>query len=113
MNFNTVADPALTPEETGIATGVVHTVTVKEGTNDVQRVAVIGAKAKDSSDRYFKPEDGRWTYLIPSYSADRMLKEHEKPAEPAPEPSSPAAETAPVEESAATVTESEASAATE
>lgn len=113
VNFNTVADPALTPEETGIATGVVHMVTVKEGTNDVQRVAVIGAKAKDSSDRYFKPEGGKWTYLIPSYSADRMLKEHEKPAEPAPEPEKAAAEPAAVEEPAATVTESEASVATE
>lgn len=85
VSFNDVADPALTPEETGIATGVVHTVTVKEGTNDVQRVAVIGGTVKDGSDRYFKPEGGKWTYVIPSYSADRMLKEHEKPEEKAEE----------------------------
>ena len=93
ISFTTVADPALSPEETGIATGVVHTVTAKEGTNDVQRVAVIGGTAKNGTDRYFKPEGGKWTYLIPSYAADRMLKEHEKPAEPAepapdPEPES-------------------------
>ena len=68
---------ALTPEETGIATGVVHTVTVKEGTNDVQRVAVIGGTAS-GGERYFKPEAGGWTYLIPAHSADRMLEEHNK-----------------------------------
>ena len=77
VSFNTVADPALTPEETGIATGVVHQVTVKEGTNDVQRVAVVGNATKDGTGRYFKPDSSPWTYIIPSYSADRMLKEHE------------------------------------
>ena len=116
VSFNDVADPALTPEETGIATGVVHTVTVKEGTNDVQRVAVIGGTVKDGTDRYFKPEGGKWTYVIPSYSADRMLKEHEEKAEEKAEekveekteekaeepvnaePSEPAAEAQPAEE---------------
>ena len=77
VRFVSVADPALTPEETGIATGVVHTVTVKEGTNDVQRVAVIGGTAS-GGERYFKPEAGGWTYLIPAHSADRMLEEHNK-----------------------------------
>ena len=45
---------------------------------------MIGGKAKDGTDRYFKPEGGKWTYLIPSYAADRMLKEHEKPADEKP-----------------------------
>ena len=76
VSFNTVADPSLTPEETGIATGAVHQVTVKEGTNDVQRVAVIGKATEDGSGRYFKPDSSPWTYVIPSYSADRMLQDN-------------------------------------
>ena len=74
LDFNSVADPALTDAELGFSTGFVYTVTVKEGSNTVKRVAKVGNKVKDGSDRYFRLDDGKWTFTISSYSADNMMK---------------------------------------
>ena len=74
LDFNSVADPKLTEAELGFATGYVYTVTVKEGSNTVNRVATVGNKVKDGTDRYFKLDDGKWIYTISSYSAENMMK---------------------------------------
>ena len=74
LDFNAVADPKLTEAELGFATGFVYTVTVKDGSNTVNRVATVGNKVKDGSDRYFKLDDGKWIYTISSYSAENMMK---------------------------------------
>ena len=74
LDFNKVADPKLTEAELGFKTGYVYTVTMKDGSNTVQHVATVGNKAKDSSDRYFKLDDGKWVYLISTYSAENMMK---------------------------------------
>ena len=74
LDFSSVADPKLTEEELGFSTGFVYTVTVKEGSNTVQRTAHVGNKVKGGSDRYFKLDDGKWIFTIASYSADNMSK---------------------------------------
>ena len=74
LDFTSVADPALTEAELGFSTGAVYTVTVKDGSNTVKRVATVGNKVKDGSDRYFKLDDGKWTFTISSYSAESMMK---------------------------------------
>lgn len=74
LDFNSVADPALTEAELGFATGAVYTVTVKDGSNTVKRVAHVGNKVKDGTDRYFKLDDGKWVFTISSYSAENMMK---------------------------------------
>ncbi len=74
LDFNSIADPSLTDAELGFSTGFVYTVTVKEGSNTVKRVARIGNKVKDGTDRYFKLDDGKWVFAISSYSAENMMK---------------------------------------
>ena len=74
LDFNSVADPKLTEAELGFSTGAVYTVTVKEGTNSVKRVAHVGNKVKDGTDRYFRLDDGKWVFTISSYSAENMMK---------------------------------------
>ena len=74
LDFNAIADPKLTEAELGFATGFVYTVTVKEGSNTVNRVATVGNKVKDGTDRYFKLDDGKWVFTISSYSAENMMK---------------------------------------
>ena len=48
--------------------------TVKDGSNTVKRVATVGNKVKDGTDRYFKLDDGKWVFTISSYSAENMMK---------------------------------------
>ena len=74
LDFNAIADPKLTEAELGFATGFVYTVTYKEGTNTAKRVATVGNKVKDGSDRYFKLDNAKWVYTISSYSAENMMK---------------------------------------
>ena len=74
LDFNTVADPKLTETELGFATGYVYTVTYKDGSNTVKRVATVGNKVKDGSDRYFKLDNEKWVFTISSYSAENMMK---------------------------------------
>ena len=74
LDFTSVADPKLTEAELGFATGAVYTVTVKDGSNTVKRVAHVGNKVKDGTDRYFRLDDGKWVFTISSYSAENMMK---------------------------------------
>ena len=74
LDFNSVVDPKLTEAELGFATGFVYTVTLKEGSNTVTRVATVGNKAAGGNDRYFKLDGEKWTYVISSYSAESMMK---------------------------------------
>jgi len=95
LTFTSVADPALTEEQAGFTTGVVYTATLKAG-------EVYTAKVGNSvgADRYvkvsatftptgtnatenaaiktkieqFNANAGKWTYLIPSSSADNFSK---------------------------------------
>ena len=86
LDFNTVADPKLTEAELGFATGAVYTVTVKDGSNTVKRVATVGNKVKGGSDRYFKLDDGKWVFTISSYSAENMMKKRSDLVKAKPEP---------------------------
>ena len=95
LNFNTIADPTLTDDQLGLTTGTIHTVTLTSGETYTAKIGnAIGA------DRYFKisasfsptgtnetanaqttakvtafnNNAGKWTYLIPTHSADAMTK---------------------------------------
>ena len=97
LNFNAVADPALTEEQLGMATGSVFKATLKSG--EIY-TAKVGAAAPGGTDRYFKisaaftpagtnaaenaaiekkvkafnDKAGKWTYAIPSYNAENLSK---------------------------------------
>jgi len=109
LNFNTVADPKQTEEQLGMTTGAVYTVTLKNGEN---YTAKIGSPVANSSDRTFKisgsftpvgtnatenaalakkietfnAKTGKWTYVIPSYNADNMIKSRADFVKPKEEP---------------------------
>lgn len=74
LDFNSVADPKLTEAELGFSTGAVYTVTYKDGSNTVKRVATVGNTVKGGSDRYFKMDNDKWVFTISSYSAENMMK---------------------------------------
>ena len=86
LDFNTVADPKLTEAELGFKTGYVYTVTYKDGSNTVKRVATVGNKVKDGSDRYFKLDNEKWVFTISSYSAENMMKSRKDLVKAKPEP---------------------------
>ena len=88
LDFNSVADPKLTEAELGFSTGYVYTVTYKDGSNTVKRVATVGNTVKGGSDRYFKMDNGNWIFTISSYSAENMMKTRKDlvKAKPEPEP---------------------------
>ena len=97
LNFSTVADPALNDDQLGMTTGAVYTVTLKNGE---RYTAKIGNAVEAGTDRTFKitgsftpagtnatenaalakkieafnAKAGKWTYVIPSYSAENMTK---------------------------------------
>ncbi len=74
VSFTSVADPALQVGVTGFNTGAVCRVVVaSEGTNKVYRAAKLGAKDA-SGNVYFKFDDEKWIYTIPSYTADSLSK---------------------------------------
>lgn len=54
----------------------------------MKRVATVGNKVKDGSDRYFKMDNGSWIFTISSYSAENMMKTRKDlvKAKPEPEP---------------------------
>ncbi len=79
ISFNDIAE-GVAEADLGFATGVVAKVTVAGDTN---RVATIGNKVKDGSDRYFKLDNSEWVYVVPGYSVDSLLPK--PPAEPAEE----------------------------
>ena len=88
LDFNSVADPKLTEAELGFSTGYVYTVTYKDGSNTVKRVATVGNTVKGGTDRYFKMDNGNWIFTISSYSAENMMKQRKDlvKAKPEPEP---------------------------
>ena len=86
LDFTTVADPKLAEAELGFATGAVYTVTYKEGSNSVTRVATVGNAVKDGTDRYFKLDNSPWTFTISSYSAESMMKARKDLVKAKPEP---------------------------
>ena len=86
LDFNSVADPKLTEAELGFATGFVYTVTYKDGSNTVKRVATVGNTVKGGSDRYFKMDNGNWIFTISSYSAENMMKTRKDLVKAKPEP---------------------------
>lgn len=134
LNFSDVVDPKKTEAELGFATGAVYTATLKSGITYTAKVGnKIGADYAFKVSASFKPVGtnatenaacektvkdfndtyGKWTYTIPSYSAESMSKarkdlvkakeepkkEEAKPA-PAPKPAAkptpkPAAKPAP------------------
>ncbi len=69
--FSDLADPSLTEEELGFATGVVAKVAIAGDTN---RTATVGAEVKGGNgDRYMKLDGVKWTYVISSYDAEKLL----------------------------------------
>ena len=86
LDFNSIADPKLTEAELGFATGYVYTVTYKEGSNALTRVATVGNKVKGSSDRYFRMDNASWIYTISGYSAENMMKSRRDLVKAKPEP---------------------------
>lgn len=86
LDFNSIADPKLTEAELGFATGYVYTVTYKEGSNAVTRVATVGNKVKGGSDRYFRMDNASWIYTISGYSAENMMKSRRDLVKAKPEP---------------------------
>ena len=105
ISFNDIAE-GVSEEDLGFATGVVAKVTVAGDTN---RVATIGASVKGGSDRYFKLDNSKWVYVVPSYSVDSLLpkpppeekkdadekKDEAKSEEPKPEEAKSAAKSEP------------------
>ena len=69
ISFKDIAE-GVSEEDLGFATGVVAKVTIAGDTN---RVATIGNKVKDGSDRYFKLDNSDWVYIVPEYSVDKLL----------------------------------------
>ena len=69
VSFNDIAE-GVSEEDLGFATGVVAKVTIAGDTN---RVATIGNKVKNGSDRYFKLDNSEWVYIVPEYSVDKLL----------------------------------------
>jgi hypothetical protein len=69
ISFKDIAE-GVSEEDLGFATGVVAKVTIAGDTN---RVATIGNKVKDGSDRYFKLDNSEWVYIVPEYSVDKLL----------------------------------------
>ena len=76
IRFNALADAALADDVTGLATGIVHTVTIAGDTN---RVATIGAAVPGGTDRYLKLDNSAWTYIVPAYSVEKLLPKEEEP----------------------------------
>jgi hypothetical protein len=109
LNFNTVADPALTDAQLGMTTGAVYTVALKSGE---RYTAKIGNAVEAGTDRFFKisgsftpagtnttentalakkvetfnAKVGKWTFVIPSYNAENMTKSRADLVKPKEEP---------------------------
>jgi len=97
LKFNDLTDPAMADDKSGIATGSVYKVTLKNGEG---YTASLGNTAEGGKDRYMKisatftPQGtnetvnatarkkvetfnknvSKWLYVIPSYKADSMMK---------------------------------------
>ena len=79
VSFKELADPALTEEDLGFATGVVAKVTIAGDTN---RTVTVGNTVKGGTDRYLKLDNVKWTFVVPSYSVDSLLPKPEPETKP-------------------------------
>ena len=90
ISFTSLAAPDIADEATGFSTGVVATVTIAGDTN---RIATVGNALPDGSGRYLRLEGEPWTFIVPTYSAERLLpKEEEKTEAEAAEPTTESTE---------------------
>ncbi len=80
VSFKDLADPALAEAELGFKTGVVAQVTIGGDTN---RTVTVGNAVKGGSDRYLKLDQGKWVFIVPSYSVEALLPKPPPSAEPA------------------------------
>lgn len=87
ISFKDLADPTLADSELGFATGVVAKVTIAGDTN---RVATVGATVKGGTDRYLRIDGLKWTFVVPSYSVEKLLPKPEPQEESAEEPAAEA-----------------------
>ena len=78
ISFSSLAEPGIDDAVTGFSTGVVATVTIGEDTN---RVATVGNELPSGAGRYLRLEGEPWTFVVPTYSAERLLPKKEEPAE--------------------------------
>ena len=69
ISFNDIAE-GVSEADLGFATGVVAKVTIAGDTN---RVATIGNKVKNGSDRYLKLDNADWVYIVSGYSVESLL----------------------------------------
>ena len=76
VSFKELAPADVSDELTGLSTGVVATVTIAGDTN---RTVTVGNKVEGGSDRYLKLDQGKWVFVVPSYSVEKLLP---KPPEP-------------------------------
>ena len=90
ISFSSLAEPGIDDAVTGFSTGVVATVTIGDDTN---RVATVGNELPGGAGRYLRLEGEPWTFVVPTYSVDRLLPKEEEPeaeaAAPADESTSP------------------------
>ncbi len=98
ISFNDIAE-GVSEADLGFATGVVAKVTIAGDTN---RVATVGNKVKDGSDRYLKLDNADWVYIVPGYAVESLLpkppKEEKKEEPEAPKVEEPQAEAPKAEE---------------
>ena len=70
ISFEKLADPALSEDDFGFATGIVAKVEIAGDTN---RVMTIGNPVKAGNSRYVKLDEVRWIFEVPEYSLGKFL----------------------------------------
>ena len=78
ISFTSLAEPGISEEATGFATGIVAKVTIAGDTN---RVATVGNAQAGGSGRYLRLDNQPWTFIVPSYSVEKLLPKEEEKAE--------------------------------
>ena len=91
ISFTSLAEPDIADEATGFSTGVVATVTIAGDTN---RVATVGNELPGGAGRYLRLEGEPWTFIVPTYSVERLLPKEEMPEAPEAPVVEPATESA-------------------
>ena len=77
ISFSSLAEAGIDDAVTGFSTGVVATVTIGDDTN---RVATVGNELPGGAGRYLRLDGEPWTFVVPTYSAERLLPKKEEPA---------------------------------
>ncbi len=78
ISFSSLAEPGIDDAVTGFSTGVVATVTIGEDTNSV---VTVGNELPGGAGRYLRLEGKPWTFVVPTYSAERLLPKKEEQTE--------------------------------